>query len=263
MHPYFTIFGRVFSTYGLMAVTGGLLGFLPALFLGRRHRLDFENLVYLYAMGAVGAILGAVAFQFVFQAISAGAVNGGFTLGSMSLSGGMAGALFSFWYWSNKFLIPKEEDKLSHYACALIPSMPFVVMFMRAGCLCAGCCYGIEGTQNDALHIVFHDSLIAPNNTPLLATQPAAMLFHGASFLVLFVLGIKNLLTPKSVWCYTALFGACRFMIDFVRGDHGLHPFLIRKSALSTGQVMALALFVVSVFALARASLRKNRNPLQ
>ena len=49
------------------------------------------------------------------------------------------------------------------------PSIAIAQGFGRIGCFLAGCCYGKE--TDSFIGIVFHDSIIAPNNISLLPTQ--------------------------------------------------------------------------------------------
>lgn len=228
MHPYYTIFGHELPTYGLMAVIGGLAGFLPVFFLARLKKLNLENMIYLYALSIAGAIVGA---KFVYlinmipvyvetlpQAMASDMQTvlvpylKQYVIGGMSLAGGMAGAAVSFAHWAKAFRVNRAA-----YASVMGIAVPLALSFVRLGCTAAGCCYGAETARS--FHIVFHHSPVAPNGVPLIPTQPMEAAFHLLWFLVLLIRVLLDKGSERDLYSYAIGYGIYRFFTDFVRGD--------------------------------------------
>lgn len=241
MHLYFNTLGRTISGYALM----GLVGFAAAVACVfskcRRSHLSYEDAIYIFALSMVGMIVGAKALYLLtaipeimnnWRAIAAepsvylyAYLSGGFVF-----YGGLFGGLLAAKATANYFHIPLS----SHYD-AFVPAIPLFAGFGRLGCLMEGCCYG-KATKSP-LSIVFHTSLFAPNEVPLIPTQLYEAIFDFILFGLLYYLSNKRQWASKLLEVYLIAYASFRFVIEFWRGDSIRGVFL-----LSTSQWISLAI---------------------
>ncbi len=252
MLPYLQLFGKTLPTYGVLTVAGGAVGFLVILLLSYRRHCDFENLVYLYALGIVGALIGAktvyvlTAIPEIWQLQPGILTDPGewlslfirqYLLSGVSITGAFMGAIAAFSYWVRAFRVDRIQ-----YAQVLAPAMPLYAFFLRLGCTAAGCCYGIPTSSR--AHIRFRVSPVAPNGIPLLPTQPMEAAFHFLGFLYLLQLIIRQKRICRGVYQYIAAYGGYRFLSDFIRGDS--QPMLFDQ--ISMAQLAALGMIAFAFF---------------
>lgn len=262
MHPYFTIFGRDFPTYGLMSMIGvgvaALYLFLSNRSLKRLGRggIPGEDLLNLLLMAFVGALIGAKVL-YLITALPALIHNWAFLManpgellnllvGGMVFYGGFLGGLLAVFLYCRKYKIPLAEA-----TAVITPAVPLFHIFGRIGCFLAGCCWGVEMEGG----VVFHNSLGAPNGVPLL---PLQLIEAGCNVVIFIVLAVlvrhikqRALVLPL----YILIYGALRFVLEFFRGD------MVRGVALlSTSQWISLAL-IVAVVVLYFTRLRKKVRP--
>ena len=163
--------------------------------------------------------------------------------GGFVFYGGLIGGILGVFIYSKQFKISFKELLL-----ILLPVVPLIHSIGRIGCLCAGCCYGMEYHGFGA--ITFHDSLLAPNDVPLFPMQVVEAICNFIIFIVLLVTYKKFLGTYKTVGLYLVLYSIVRFTLEFFRGD------LIRGIyfSLSTSQWISIVLFIIGIAIFVRES---------
>lgn len=246
MHPVIQLFGQSISTYGVCAAVGMIAALLFTILFARKRELDTENAVYILAMGAVGALIGAkvlylltvlpqflgnlpVLFREPARFLTA-YFGGGFVF-----YGGLVGGLLLARHTAKGY----GED-LGRYAPVLAPATALVAGCGRIGCLMAGCCYGRETSLPIGLR--FDASPFAPHGVALFPTQLFEAVFDFALAAVLWRLGRRDCrLRDSLVPIYVVAYAVFRFLLEFLRGD----PERGILGGLSTSQWISIAALIV------------------
>lgn len=245
-------FGRTIPMYGVLGVTGALFGMLYILLRAPKFGADRENAVYIYVLGAVGAMIGAkllfilVEIPDILRALESGTAKPSEIIlslanGGMVFYGGLIGGILAAW-WCAKII----KTKLTDYLILLVPALALAHSIARIGCFSAGCCYGAE-TSSWIGH-TYTNSLTAPNGVPLLPIQ----LIEAFGVFLIFIFLVWYTSSPKrehyTLAMYIILYAPMRFILEFFRGD-SLRGFIL---GLSTSQWISAALFIITVLWLIR-----------
>ena len=248
MHPLFVFFGREIPAYGVMAVLGFLAGLALTAILARRYGFRVEDGVYLFTMGALGAVIGAKLLYFltVLPALvtdlpllfSAPETFGArYLAGGMVFYGGLLGFLLVVYRTAKSY-----KDDSGEAALVLLPGAALLAACGRVGCFLVGCCYGRP--TGLPIGVVFSVSPFAPAGVPLFPTQLAEagceLLLGG----IILVLGLRTAPAKRAqtgrqaLSVYLAVYALLRFILEFFRGDaaRGL------LAGLSTSQWISLLL---------------------
>ena len=260
MAPTITVFGKIISSYGLMAVLGFLAGLLFVIMEGKQKRKKREDSIYVYTLGMVGALIGAKGLYLllnlpgIISDLSLLSRNPAlfvsrYISGGMIFYGGLFGAILAAYLCAKSY-----GDKLKNYYDAVLPAMALFAAFGRLGCFLTGCCYGVE--THTAFGIMLNRSQIAPHGVKLVPVQLIECAFDLLLFVLMIVLTKRQMraeekdstrLDPLCV--YLVLYAVFRFVLEFFRGDAargGLWVF-------STSQWISLGVLIVcGVFHLKR-----------
>ena len=246
MLPYINIFGFQIPSYGLLIFIGVAIGAIIAIkYFAKFFDVPKEDVFYAILYGIIGVIIGAKLLYIItnipflvsnynnldlLDTISQ-MLKGGFVF-----YGGLIGGVLGVFIYSKQFKISFKSLFL-----ILIPVVPLVHSIGRIGCLCAGCCYGMEYHGFGA--ITFHNSIIAPNDVPLFPIQIVEAICLLIIFIILLVTYKRFLGTYKTIGLYCILYGIVRFVLEFFRGD------LIRGIffGLSTSQWISIAIVVIGI----------------
>lgn len=122
------------------------------------------------------------------------------------------------------------------YADFTALSLPLLVMFIRVGCLGAGCCYGKP--TDSFFHLIFpgpHYENGPPTGVPVHPTQVYDFLNGLVVFVFLNWLYPRRRFDGQIALLFFILYSTIRFMIEFLRGDadRGLYF----HDTISTGQM--------------------------
>ncbi len=255
--------GKFFSVYGLMGVTGFMLGFVFLVFACRLKKVSFEDAIYIYVWAGVFTIIGAKLLYLVLDVeyiIYAFEIGGDYLRnylrsvisGGLVFYGGLAGGLFGVWL-SAKFFKKDFRTMLT----LVIPTLPLAHAFGRIGCHLVGCCYGKAVIHGPAK--VYTDSLFAPNNIKLFPVQLTESICDFVIFASLSVIyfgtpkeKLKDSIIPE---IYLISYSVVRFILEFLRGDIARGHFLM----FSTSQWISIVFFVGTGMELMRRSGIRNR----
>ncbi len=239
--------------YGLMIGIGFLLGIWLA---SRRAKKEGLNPDLILDMGVyllLAAIIGSRALyvltsldEFAHNPLDVFAV----WKGGLVFYGGVLGAVpVGIWY------VRKHGLPVWKTADIMAPYIALGHAFGRLGCFFAGCCYG--SPCSGPLCITFNDAhSLAPRGVPLFPSQLAE---SGGEFLIfalrLFLRRSKKF-DGQLFWLYIIFYAVLRFSLEFFRGDadRGLYF----GNAVSQSQIIAIGMFVFSVFALWKSGKAKG-----
>lgn len=251
MLPYINIFGYNIATYGLIIFIGIFIGAIISIFYFTKFfNIKKEDVFYCILYAVIGVGIGAKLLYIItnipflienYQTLDLYNTFLQMLKGGFVFYGGLIGGILGVFIYSKQFKISFKELLL-----ILLPVVPLIHSIGRIGCLCAGCCYGMEYHGFGA--IAFHDSLLAPNDVPLFPMQVVEAICNFIIFIVLLVTYKKFLGTYKTVGLYLVLYSIVRFTLEFFRGD------LIRGIyfSLSTSQWISIVLFIIGIAILGR-----------
>ncbi len=253
MLPYINIFGYNIATYGLIIFIGIFIGAIISIFYFTKFfNIKKEDVFYCILYAVIGVGIGAKLLYIItnipflienYQTLDLYNTFLQMLKGGFVFYGGLIGGILGVFIYSKQFKISFKELLL-----ILLPVVPLIHSIGRIGCLCAGCCYGMEYHGFGA--ITFHDSLLAPNDVPLFPMQVVEAICNFIIFIVLLVTYKKFLGTYKTVGLYLVLYSIVRFTLEFFRGD------LIRGIyfSLSTSQWISIVLFIIGIAIFVRES---------
>lgn len=228
-----TIYG-----YGLMIAIGALSAYITTEYRAKKRGMNYELVFNLFIWALVGGMLGAKLLYYITQIREIIAdpsllldVSHGFVV-----YGGIIGGIFSGYLF-----IRKHKLNFLEYFDLVMPSIALAQGFGRLGCVLAGCCYGNE--TSGAFHIIFRESDFAPNNIPLIPTQPISSALDFLNFFALLLIAKRTKAKGQVAGFYLTFYSAGRFVLEFFRGD-------LERGAigpLSTSQFIAIFLFLIGI----------------
>jgi phosphatidylglycerol---prolipoprotein diacylglyceryl transferase len=234
----FTIGPVTIYGYGLMIAIGALAAYLTSEYRAKKNGMQYELVFNLFIWCLAGGILGAKLLYLITQLKEIIAdpsilldVSHGFVV-----YGGIIGGIFSGYLFTRKHKLSFLE-----YFDLVMPSIALAQGFGRLGCVLAGCCYGNE-TSGD-FHIIFNESDFAPNNVPLIPTQPISSVLNFLHFFALLLIAKKSKAKGQVAGFYLTFYSAGRFILEFFRGD-------LERGAigpLSTSQFISIFLFIAGI----------------
>ncbi len=241
--------------YGLLILTGITVSLILAYFQIKKYKLDFDNYVIALSISSLFAIIGA---KILYLGLEFNNIN--FTMLSnfkylnriMSSGfvfyGALIGGLLGFYLVQKKFNVT-----IKPYIQATMFTIPLTHAFGRLGCHTVGCCHGRE--FNNAISIMYTNSIIAPNNVWLFPVQITESICNFMIAGILFIFA-KKLKDYQALYLYIILYSITRFTLEFFRGD------LIRGVFfnISTSQYISIAVFMMAIFALVKS---KRNNKLE
>lgn len=243
--------------YGLMIGTGFLLGLFLASRHAKREGLDPDRFLDMGVYLLIAAIAGSRVLyvitefrEFANKPLEMFAIwNGG-----LVFYGGLIAAVpMGLWY-VRKYSLPAWNS-----ADIMAPYIALGHGFGRMGCFFAGCCYG--AACNSPISVTFTDPRsLAPLNVPLFPTQ---LVEAGGEFLIfgaLLILWRYKKFDGQIFSAYLLFYSMLRFVIEFYRGDAIRGVYF--NGMVSTSQIIASGLFVVSLFMLWRFGQKKFRHEM-
>jgi len=234
--------------YGLMIAVGFIAAYLMCVKRSVGKGLN-ADIVWDILIGAVvGGILGSkILFLIVSikDIIKDPSILWNFKNGFVVYGGVLGGVLAAY------IVCKIKKVKFLQYFDLVMPSVSLGQAFGRIGCLFAGCCYG--KTTDSAFHIIYKDSLFAPNGAALLPTQIISSIGDFVIMLFLLLFAKKNSKDGRVGMLYFILYGIGRFTIEFFRNDYRGEI-----GVLSTSQFIAVILVGVSAVVFVLMGKKKN-----
>jgi len=232
-------------TYGVLVA----LGFLIGLWTASRRAAQREGFapeqildlgVWLIVSGLLSAKLFYVIFfwddfQNAWQDAGVNSLREGFVF-----YGGFIGAVLATVLYARRNRLP-----LWNVADAMAPSVALGHAIGRLGCFFNGCCYGKATTLPWG---VPHPNPYATQGATVHPTQLYEVLGNLAICASLSVYYRRKKFDGQIWWLYVLIYGALRFLIEFLRGDY---PFRY-LGIFTLGQAVAALMMVAAMVALSR-----------
>lgn len=246
MLPTINIFGFEVASYGLIIFIGIIIGGIIAIqYFSKFNELKKDDVLFAILYAVIGVGIGAKLLYILtnipflienYQTLDLWDTLMQMFKGGFVFYGGLLGGILGVYIYAKQFKIPFKSLLLT-----LLPVVPLIHAIGRIGCLCAGCCYGMEYDGFGA--IVFHNSVLAPNNVPLFPMQIVEAICNLIIFIILLCTYKKFLGTYKTLGLYLILYSIVRFILEFFRGD------LIRGIyfSLSTSQWISIILLIFGI----------------
>jgi phosphatidylglycerol---prolipoprotein diacylglyceryl transferase len=241
MHPVLFEIGAVkIYSYGLFIALGAIAGVWYMAVRGKKEMgLTFDQANNLFLLIFAAAVVGGKLFLF-FEDPS------GYIRQPMKLLGGRGFVFYGsfllaiptmLWFFRKHSLNPyRMLDIMAITTC-------LVHMFGRVGCFMAGCCHGIP--TEGLFGVTYTDPACSadPLNTPLHPTQLYEAGFIALVMFYLLYLRDRKKFNGQLFLTYLLLYGAGRFMLEYLRGD--LARGFVIEDWLSHSQFIALVIIAV------------------
>jgi len=212
----------------------------------RAPKLGFSQVVILDVgiVGAIFGILGARIFHVFFEAFWFYKQDpwhffefwrGGF----VSFGAYIGGTIAILAY------LKIRKQPILKYIDFIALGVPFLVLFVRFGCLGAGCCYGKP--TDSFLHLIFHNSQSdAGSKFPGVALWPS-QIFDQINAIIIFLVVHwryrRRKFDGEIALLFFMMYAFFRGIIEFFRGD--LDRGVYFDGAVSTGQITGLVIILV------------------
>ncbi len=254
MLPSINIFGYPLPMYGLLAIVGLIVAVFAATRLAKVRNLPVQDVVFASFYCAIGILLGAKLLYFitmlpkfisnfdVFLANPFGVII--YVFSGFVFYGGLIGGALGVVIYCKQFKVP-----LKPFMDVAAPAIPLMHGIARIGCLCAGCCYGME--YDGPFAIIYPDNSFTHGmaGVPRFPTQLVETVVNLILFVCLFIMvkrgKSKN---GEALGVYIVVYSIMRFCLEFVRGDAIRGGFL----GLSTSQWISIALFPLGIYLILR-----------
>lgn len=258
------------TPYTICVLIGTLLSVLIVFLIGRKMKLDYNDLFWMGVSAAVGAFLGAHILYFLTMlpdfikglqtspAIDVGDFFYKIFIAASGLVyyGGLLGALAGICICARVRKIIFRRNYLN----AFVIVFPFFHFVGRIGCVLTGCCYGIE--YHGPFAIQYSQKVITEGvndhiaDFPRFPVQPLEALCELLLFVFLLLVWRKKKESVSLVPCYLLPYAVIRFADEFLRGDD-IRGFW---GPLSTSQWIAVIIFIVTIIYLVISKKNKSKS---
>ena len=249
MHITLELFGHTFSTYGFLALSGILFGFIYIAVFSKRYDIKADDAFYVYAYTLIALGIGA---KLLFILVSMPAITADIRLiigenissvtlvkyltGGFVFYGGLIGAIFGAILSCKYFNL--DFNKMLP---VILPATIILSIFGRIGCFMAGCCYGRETAS--FIGVTFPEGGLAPAGIKLIPTQLIEAVLDIFILIAVIIVLNKEKLRIYALPFYIITYSTMRFILEFFRGD----PDRGFIGILSVSQCISILLMVISV----------------
>ena len=242
------------SSYFVMVLMAAFSAAIFFYILGRREGFRPTVLVDLLLLGIVAGLAGTKIVHLVShldwyqRMFEAGLWDLIWRHGYTSY-GAIAGIALTF----SLYLKMRKEPILPYFDLIAL-SAPIIILFLRIGCLFAGCCFGKP--TDFFIHLTFSDPTTSVGKlypgVPLHATQVYGMVKTVILFALLWWRWQHRKYVGQVTVYFCVFYSTLRFLIEFLRGDPDRMMFF--SGTLTSAQLAMLFLFLAgfSLFAFQR-----------
>ncbi|MBQ6813986.1 MAG: prolipoprotein diacylglyceryl transferase [Lachnospiraceae bacterium] len=254
MLPYIDIFGLQLPMYGLLAIFGFILGVIVAVRMAKRYGIPTMDVLFASFYCAMGLIIGAKLLYFitmlpkfianfdVFLANPFGVIM--YVFGGFVFYGGLIGGALGVLLYCKQFHL-----SVTPFMNVAAPAIPLMHAFGRLGCLCAGCCYGMEYHGHFAITYPLNSMTQGMAGVPRFPTPLVEVAVNLILFVFLFIYMRKADRKPgQGLGIYLVVYSIMRFLLEFARADDIRGGIL----GLSTSQIISLLLLPFGIWLIVR-----------
>lgn len=261
MIPPFTVLGKTFGIYPLIALIGFFTSGIFACIQIKKRNFNEDHMINLFLWSAAGALVGGhilfaitniSLFPQLFAILSHTGLSKEFIeaflliFGGSVFYGGLLGGMVTGGLYYRKKQFPND------FVDVMAVSVPLFHTFGRIGCFLGGCCYGIECSMG---FTYTQNPIAIANGVRRFPVQLLEALFCFVLFLVLFSLLRRGLCKGRLLAVYLCVYAVGRFFLEFLRGD-SYRGFLF---GLSTSQIISILLLIGTVVFLLTDQKRRKR----
>lgn len=215
MQPFIDIFGLHIATYGLLAMTGTLLGLGLLALTAKWRGLQRSDAMYGAVYALIGGLIGAKLLYIIVELphiLAQPNILESMIFSGFVFYGGVIGGVIGAWRYSHRYRVSLTR-MFDVYAAPIALGQAIG----RVGCFFAGCCYGMQ--VDSPFSVIYPEGSFAPSGVPILATQlmESAFLLILVAILLVLLRKTKRLGLVSGV--YLVGYGVWRFIIEFFRSD--------------------------------------------
>ena len=226
--------------YGFMIAIGIIVCVGVAMYRAKRYGID-PDLIFNCAL--IGIIFGFIGSKITYWLVEIEAVIANpkimLDIGSGFVAyGGIIAGILACWIYVAGIKKQSFLDKLD----LAVPSIALGQGIGRIGCFLGGCCYGKPTGGDYWFGVTFPEGSLAPAGVQLYPTQIVSAIGLVLIFFLLVLLTPNNKFRGQLTALYMIVYSACRFVIEFFRGDDRgfIGPF-------STSQFIGIFVFAAGV----------------
>ncbi len=237
----------VIPTYGLCVVTGILLCFYWLWKTAPERGFGREMTLQLALLTGNIAILGAHLFYVIVLRTNS-FLQDPFIFFHFSEGGFVSYGAFIFGAITAIAYLKAKKIPLLDGLDFTVTAVPIMIIFIRIGCMCAGCCFGKPTTS--WLHFTFTDPHTPAGqvylNTPLVPVQLYNMLDGVFLFVVVNWLYARRQFSGQVAIAFSILYPINRGILEFFRGDDAARGVYFHHM-ISTAQFTGLFILCLSI----------------
>lgn len=225
MLPFVEIFGFSLPMYGLLAILGLFIAVFVATRLANIAGVPASDIVFASFYCAIGILIGAKLMYFitmlpkfitnfdVFLENPFGVIM--YVFSGFVFYGGLIGGALGVVLYCKQFKMP-----LKPFMQVAAPAIPLMHGIARIGCLCAGCCYGMEYDGPFAITYPENSFTQGMAGVPRFPTQLIETIVNIILFVVLYIMVKRGKSKDgQAIGVYIIVYCLMRFCLEFVRGD--------------------------------------------
>ncbi len=259
MLPFIDIFGYPLPMYGLLAIIGLIIAVFVATRLSKTAGVPASDIVFASFYCGIGILVGAKLMYFitmlptfianfeVFIANPFGVIL--YVFSGFVFYGGLIGGALGVVIYCKQF-----KMSLKPFMQVAAPAIPLMHGIARIGCLCAGCCYGME--YDGPLAITYPDNSFTHGmaGVPRFPTQIVETVVNLILCVCLYIMVKRGKSKDgQAIGVYIVVYSVMRFCLEFVRGDAVRGGFF----GLSTSQWISALLLPLGIYILTRKNEEK------
>lgn len=220
-----------FPMYSIMTVAGMSVALIFVMLRNFKTGIPWKQYFLFITFSVIGVVVGSralfvitmmpdIVIDFSINKLLYNIIGGGFVF-----YGGLLGAVLA-----EKIYVKAAHIDHNKIFNLFVPAFPLFHAFGRIGCFFSGCCYGIESKWG-------FEMMTSPGITRF-PVQLAESLFDMFIFTALLIVEKKKGKHIELLPIYMVSYSACRFLLEFLRGDEVRGHFL----CFSTSQWIALGI---------------------
>ncbi len=250
MLPFIDVFGYPLPMYGLLAIFGMVIAVFISTRLAKINGLPVSDVVFASFYCGIGILIGAKLMYFitmlpkfisnfdVFMANPFGVLL--YVFSGFVFYGGLIGGALGVIIYCKQFKMP-----IKPFMEVAAPAIPLMHGIARVGCLCAGCCYGMEYDGPFSITYPHNSFTQGIAGVPRFPTQIIETVVNLILFVCLYIMVKRGKSKDgQAIGVYLIVYSIMRFCLEFARGDAIRGGFL----GLSTSQWISLVLLPFGIW---------------